>query len=68
MYRVYRVHEMLRVHVLEMYSAHVYVPYHLYRVQPFAIVWAQHPQANVAVARVGFAKIEGPTAARSEAS
>jgi hypothetical protein len=42
LYRVhglYRVHEMLCVYVLEMYGAHVYVPYHLHRVQPFAIVW-----------------------------
>lgn len=68
MYRLYRVHEMFRVHVLEMYSAHVYVPYHLHRVQPSAIVWEQRHQAYVTAAGVGFAKIEGATTARSEAS
>ncbi len=68
MFCMYRVHEMFRVHVLEMHSAYLHVPYDLYRVQPSAILWAQHHQAYVAVASVGFAKIEGPTAARSEAS
>jgi len=67
-YRMYRVHAMLRVHVLEMHSAYVHVPYDLHRVQPSAVVWADRHQADVTFAGGGFAEIEGATAARAEAS
>ena len=70
LYRVfsmYRVHEMFRVYVLEMFRAYVHVPYRLYRLQPSAIVWEHRRQTYVAVAGFGSAKIEGSTAARSEA-
>lgn len=66
-FSMYRVHEMFRVYVLEMFSAYVHVPYRLYRLQPSAIVWEHRRQAYVAVAGFGSAKIEGSTAARSEA-
>ena len=67
MFSMYRVHEMFRVYVLEMFRAYVHVPYRLYRLQPSAIVWEHRRQTYVAVAGFGSAKIEGSTAARSEA-
>lgn len=58
-----RLHEMFRVHVLEVHSAYVHVPYGLHGLQ-----WSDGRQADLEVAGGRFAEIEGATAARAEAS
>jgi hypothetical protein len=63
------VHAMFRVHLLAVHSAYVQVPYDLHRVQSSADVWTDgRRQADIAIAGVGLAEIEGAIAARAEAS
>lgn len=61
-------HSMFRMHVFEVHSAYLHVPYHLHRVQSSANVWTDRRQADIAIAGGGFAETEGAIAARTEAS